>query len=99
MCQNGKISAKSDNFDTIWAITLLTSNFLIQLSCSCKRYNKIPEMELEFLYAQRNRGPKLPAIKIGSIDRSITNNVRIQAARKVKIGFQNQMLYCNLYFL
>ena len=54
-----------------------------QIDCHCHRQDKIPPMELEFIYAQRHRGSGLPALKIGSVDRRVTNELAIQAERKV----------------
>ena len=54
----------------------------VELQCQCTLANKIPTMELEFVYAQRYRGDKPPALRIGPVDVAVTNQLEQTAARK-----------------
>ena len=54
----------------------------VEMQCQCTLANKIPTMELEFIYAQRYRGDKPPALRIGPVDVAVTNQLEQTAARK-----------------
>ena len=60
----------------------LTEAGKVEVQCQCTLANKIPTMELEFIYAQRYRGDKPPALRIGPVDVAVTNQLEQTAARK-----------------
>ena len=56
---------------------------LVQIDCKCPLKDKIPTAELGFVYAQRYREGKTPAIQIGNIDISTTKKLQKNADKKV----------------
>ena len=56
----------------------------VKVDCKCPCGNKIPAIELEFIYAQRNRGSKPPAVMMGNVDVSVSKELQKSALRKVR---------------
>ena len=55
----------------------------VRIECHCAIEDKIPVMEIEFIFVQRFRGSKPPVLKMGGIDMAVSQQLKKSAARKV----------------
>ena len=62
---------------------MLKDGELVRVNCTCPSDQRIPAIELDFIYAQRNRGGTLPTLKIGALDAPTSKRLQISASRKV----------------
>ena len=66
----------------------------VKVDCNCPSADKIPLIELEFIYAQRNRGTKPPSLCLGQVDVAVTKKLQKSASRKVRvIQVFNRLVY------
>ena len=59
---------------------------VVKVDCKCPCAEKIPVIELDFIYAQRNRGPNLPSLKISQVDVKVSKKLQESASRKVNLN-------------
>ena len=57
----------------------------VTIQCGCPLNQKIPKSELRFVYAQRNRKDKAPALQIGRLDVPTTKKLQKNKETKVYV--------------
>ena len=56
----------------------------VQIECKCPLSKKIPSSELEFVFTQRHRESKAPALQIGRLDIPATKKLKKKQAKKLR---------------